>query len=103
LAGVTYAEIWALGQKLFTETGVDAGLVMGPHAVGLHHADEPGATDFAPFAKDNLTLQKNMVISVDMPVLGSGLGGTAHLEDLVLITEDGPELLNPGDNRLIIV
>jgi Xaa-Pro aminopeptidase len=101
--GVTYAEIWALGQKLFTETGVDAGLVMGPHAVGLHHTDEPGATEFGPFAKDNLTLQKNMVISVDMPVLGSGLGGAAHLEDLVLITEDGPELLNPGDNRLIIV
>lgn len=101
--GTTYAEIWALGQKLFAETGVDAGLVMGPHAVGLHHTDEPSASEFSPFAKDNLTLQKNMVLSVDMPVLGSGLGGTAHLEDLVLIGNDGPELLNPGGDRFIQV
>ncbi|MFK7913965.1 MAG: M24 family metallopeptidase [Pseudomonadales bacterium] len=102
-AGVQYSDIWALGQKLFAQTKVDAGLVMGPHAVGLHHTDEPGATDFAPFSKENLTLQENMVLSVDMPVLGSGLGGTAHLEDLVLIGKDGPELLNPTSDRFIVV
>lgn len=101
--GVTYGDIWALGQKLFAETGVDAGLVMGPHAVGLHHTDEPGAKEFAPFEKENLTLQENMIISVDMPVLGSGLGGTAHLEDLVLIGKDGPELLNETSDRFIVV
>lgn len=101
--GKTYADIWALGQKLFAETGVDAGLVMGPHAVGLHHTDEPGAKEFAPFEKENLTLQENMIISVDMPVLGSGLGGTAHLEDLVLIGKDGPELLNATMDRFIVV
>ena len=101
--GATYADIAALGQKLFAETKIDAGLVMGPHAVGLHHTDEPGARQFAPFEKQNLTLEENMVISVDMPVLGSGLGGTAHLEDLVLITKDGPELLNETSDRFIVV
>jgi len=102
-AGITYGEVAALGQKLFAETKVDAGLVMGPHAVGLHHTDEPGARQFAPFEKQNLTLQENMMLSVDMPVLGSGLGGTAHLEDLVLIGKDGPELLNATTDRFIVV
>ena len=46
---------------------------------------------------------ENMVLSVDMPILNSGLGGTAHLEDLVLIGKDGPELLNSSDDRLIVV
>lgn len=101
--GTTYADIWALGQKLFAETKVDAGLVLGPHSVGLRHTDEPGAKDFSPFEKENLTLQENMILSVDMPVLGSGLGGTAHLEDLVLIGKEGPELLNQSDDRFIVV
>ena len=101
--GVRYSDIWALGAKLFAETKVDAGLVMGPHAVGLHHTDEPGAKPFAPFEKQDLVLEENMVLSVDMPVLGSGLGGTAHLEDLVLIGKDGPELLNDSTDRFIAV
>lgn len=101
--GTQYSDIWALGQKLFAETKVDAGLVMGPHAVGLHHTDEPGAKEFAPFEKENLILEENMVLSIDMPVLGSGLGGTAHLEDLVLIGKDGPELLNDPADRFIVV
>ena len=101
--GVSFSDIWTLGQKLFAETKVDAGLVMGPHAVGLHHTDEPGAKPFAPFEKQNLVLQEDMLLSVDMPVLGSGLGGTAHLEDLVLIGKDGPELLNDPADRFIVV
>ncbi len=101
--GTTYAEIFTLGQKFFAETKVDAGLILGPHSVGLRHTDEPSARDFGTFEKDNLTLQENMIISVDMPVLGSGLGGTAHLEDLVLIGKDGPELLNQTDDRFIVV
>jgi len=101
--GTTYGDIWALGQKLFAETKVDAGLVLGPHAVGLHHTDEPGAVEFGGFVKEDLVLEENMMLSVDMPVLGSGLGGTAHLEDLVLIGKDGPELLNQTDDRFIVV
>lgn len=101
--GVLYSDIWALGEKLFAETKVDAGLILGPHAVGLHHTDEPGGKPFAPFEKQDLKLEENMVLSVDMPVVGSGLGGTAHLEDLVLIGKDGPELMNPTTDRFVVV
>ena len=44
-----------------------------------------------------------MSLSIDMPLLDSGLGGTAHLEDLVLVGKDGPEILNTSDDRFIVV
>ena len=44
-----------------------------------------------------------MIISVDLPVMDVGLGGSAHLEDLVLIGKDGATLLNDGGDRVIIV
>ena len=44
-----------------------------------------------------------MVISVDMPVLNTGIGGSAHLEDLTLITKDGGEQINDVGDRIVIV
>ena len=44
-----------------------------------------------------------MVSGVDCPRLESGVGGSAHLEDLVLITSDGAELLNDPGNQVNIV
>ena len=101
--GLAYADIYTLANKLFAESKVDAGFAVNPHSVGLHHSDEPSAVDFSYFQKENLVLTENMVLSVDMPVLDTGMGGTAHLEDLVLIGKDGPELLNDTGNRFIVV
>lgn len=102
--GVSYQDLYALSAKLFGESKVDAGFAINPHSVGLHHSDDPGNTDFStPFLKENVVLQEGMVLSVDMPVLDLGQGGTAHLEDLVLIGKDGPELLNDSSNRFIVV
>jgi Xaa-Pro aminopeptidase len=44
-----------------------------------------------------------MVLSVDCPVIDTGIGGSAHREDLVLITPTGFELLNEPGEELIIV
>ena len=44
-----------------------------------------------------------MIISVDMPVLNTGIGGSAHLEDLTLITKDGNEQINDIGERIIVV
>jgi len=44
-----------------------------------------------------------MILSVDFPLLDTGLGGSAHLEDLILIGKDGPELLNDSTDRFILV
>jgi len=102
--GLSYPDLHTLATRLFAESKVDAGFAINPHSVGLHHSDDPGLVDFSPpFIKENVVLQEGMVLSVDMPVLDLGQGGTAHLEDLVLIGKDGPELLNDTGNRFIVV
>ena len=101
--GYAFADIYALCTKLFDESKVDTKFAVNPHLIGLHHSDDPSAKDFSYYQKENIVLQENMVLSVDMPVLGTGMGGSAHLEDLVVITKDGAELLNDTNNRFIIV
>ena len=101
--GTKYSELHAQSAKLFAETKLDTGFAINPHSVGLQHTDEPSSADFGLWQKEDISLIENMVLSVDMPILNNGLGGTAHLEDLVLIGKDGPELLNSSDDRLIIV
>ena len=101
--GTKYSDLYALSARLFGETQVDANFAINPHSVGLNHSDEPGKNDFDLWNKSNIELVENMVLSVDMPVLDNGLGGSAHLEDLVLIGKDGPELLNTSDDRFIVV
>ena len=102
-AGAKYSDLYALSAKLFAETKIDAGFAINPHSVGLNHTDEPSKNDFGFWEKDDIELVENMVLSVDMPVLDNGLGGSAHLEDLVLIGKDGPQLLNTSDDRFIVV
>ena len=101
--GMTYHDLYARASELFKESKVDAGFAINPHTIGLHHSDDPAGGEFGTFQKENLTLVENMVLSIDMPVLDSGLGGTAHLEDLVLIGKDGAELLNDSSDRFIVV
>ena len=102
-AGKKYSDLYALSSRLFAETQVDASFAINPHSVGLNHTDEPSKNEFGFWEKDDIELTENMVLSVDMPVLDNGLGGSAHLEDLVLIGKDGPELLNTSDDRFIVV
>ena len=44
-----------------------------------------------------------MILSVDCPVRNTGIGGSAHLEDLTLITKDGAEQINDIGDRVIVV
>jgi hypothetical protein len=44
-----------------------------------------------------------MVISVDCPVLDTGIGGSAHCEDLMLITEHGAECIHSEHEAVIVV
>ena len=102
--GVRYSEIRSLGRDAIKKAGYDFGVPVTPHSVGLSHTDEPGKNGpGALWQKDDLVLQENMVISVDMPVLNTGIGGSAHLEDLTLITKDGGEQINDVGDRIVIV
>jgi Xaa-Pro aminopeptidase len=87
--GVKFSEIRALGQQTLAKLGYDVPVGFGPHSVGLAHNDQPRtAPGGGPV---DHVLESGMILSIDCPLLEAGNGGTAHLEDLVLVTAQGGE------------
>jgi Xaa-Pro aminopeptidase len=102
--GVKYSDIPRIGREALKKQGYDFDVAFTPHSVGLAHSDEPGRGGSSDFwAKDDITLQENMIISVDLPVRQSGIGGSAHLEDLTLITRDGAVQINDIGDRTVMI
>ncbi|MDC0185372.1 M24 family metallopeptidase [Gammaproteobacteria bacterium] len=102
--GLRYSEIRAIGRDAIKKSGYSFNVAVTPHSVGLSHTDEPGRDGPGSYwVKDDLVLEENMIISVDMPVLHTGIGGSAHLEDLTLITKDGGEQINDIGDRIVII
>jgi Xaa-Pro aminopeptidase len=102
--GLRYSEIHALGREAMKKGGFDFDVAVAPHSVGLAHSDDPGrGGPGAYWVKGDTMLEENMVISVDMPIRHSGVGGSAHLEDLTLITRDGGVQINDIGDRIIMV
>ena len=98
-----YSEIPPIGHKAVRAAGLDFDIPFSPHSVGLTHTDEPGQEGRPYWVKDDLTLEPGMVLSVDCPVLNTGIGGSAHMEDLSLITADGAEPIHTITDPVIIV
>lgn len=44
-----------------------------------------------------------MVLRVDLPTKHSGIGGSAHLEDLTVVSKDGAEQINIIGDRIVMV
>ena len=101
--GLRYSEIRAIGVEALKKAGFDLDVAFTPHSVGLMHTDDPGRADSPFYVKEDVVLAENMIISVDCPVRNVGLGGSAHLEDLTLITADGGVQINDTGDRVIIV
>ena len=101
--GLRYSEIPPIGRKAVRAAGLDFDIPFSPHSVGLTHTDEPGQEGRPYWVKDDLTLEPGMILSVDCPVLNTGIGGSAHMEDLSLITADGAEPIHTITDPVIIV
>lgn len=99
--GITYSQIREMGQKAAAKTQSDIALFCNPHSVGMFHTDEPSTSQFQSFQKPDITLEENMILSIDVPMTDAGVGGSAHLEDLMLITKDGAEPLNDIGDQVI--
>ncbi len=93
--GLRYSEITALGRDTLRKAGQEFSVSFGPHSVGLYHTDSSGLGDVA--------LEPGMILSVDCPVLQAGIGGSAHLEDLMLITPNGSEPIHPAAGPIVQV
>lgn len=90
--GLRFSEVAALGERLLKKIDPDIPMIFNPHSVGLAHTDQP-RLDVDGRRADHV-LQENMILSIDCPLFETGLGGTAHLEDLVLITANGAETIH---------
>ncbi|WP_342804883.1 M24 family metallopeptidase [Alteromonas sp. M12] len=99
--GMKFSEITAFGQSTLKKLGGNYTVSFTPHSVGLFHTDHVGKSPGA--LSEDLVLQKGMIISVDCPLLASGVGGSVHLEDLTLITADGSEAINNVGEQTIII
>jgi Xaa-Pro aminopeptidase len=101
--GMRYSEIIALGQEALCKGGHNVHIGFGPHSVGLAHTDEPGEVHGGFWRKPDIILEPGMIISVDCPVHDTGIGGSAHCEDLMLITADGAECIHSEYDAVIMV
>lgn len=92
--GIRYSDVMAAGRGAIAAAGFDMATPSTPHSVGLFHTDEAYEDDAMHFVKADHLIEKDMVLSVDCPIMQTDMGGTVHLEDLWLITENGCEPLN---------
>ncbi len=99
--GLRFSQIREIGQRALKAQGADIAIPFGPHIVGLHHSDQPSAgPDGRP---EDLVLEAGMILSVDCPLMEVGRGGTAHLEDLTLITPTGSEPIHQVPPAVLVV
>jgi Xaa-Pro aminopeptidase len=101
--GMRYAEVSAVGRAVLEKTGAASSVTFGPHSCGLMHTDEPASEMGGFYGKQDLVLEENMVLSVDCPSLATGIGGSVHIEDLVLITADGAVPIHPIGAHVITI
>lgn len=99
--GIRYHDVMVAGRDAVREAGLQMATPSSPHSIGLFHTDEAFKDDVLHFAKDDHLIEKDMILSVDCPILETDIGGTVHLEDLWLITEDGCEALNDTSEPVI--
>ena len=101
--GMRYADVSAIGRGVLKKTGAASSVTFGPHSCGLMHTDEPASDMGGFYGKHDLVLEENMVLSVDCPSLATGIGGSVHIEDLVLITADGAVPIHPVGAHVITI
>lgn len=99
--GLMYSDVRRIGQEAVARAGYDVAIPCAAHSVGLFHTDEAYDGDSLHFKKADHLIEKDMVLSIDCPVLHLDAAGNVHLEDLWLITENGCEALNERDQPFL--
>jgi Xaa-Pro aminopeptidase len=82
-----FSQVRELGTSTLAKFGIDVPVTFSPHSVGLAHTDQPRLN--VDGSRTDVVIEENMILSIDCPLFETGEGGTAHLEDLVLVTRQG--------------
>jgi len=102
-AGMRYSDVRRIGRESLRRQGADFNVSFTPHSVGLFHTDHPFRDMLGNPGTEDLVLEENTVLSVDCPVLDAGIGGSAHLEDLMLIGRERSEPIHEIGENVIVV
>jgi Xaa-Pro aminopeptidase len=94
--GVRYSELAERSLSTVRSSGFPEFRYVTPHGLGLEHTDDPKPLGVQLGTKPDQVLEPGMVINVDMPYTEIGWG-SLHLEDTVLVTDGGHELLTTAD------
>jgi len=101
--GTMYSKIRQVAMTAYEKAGGTPGtLSVTPHSVGLQHTDQPLDISNPWRGGIDIEMKKGMTITIDFPCIEIGFGSGSN-EDLLLVTDDGYELLNSPDNPLIIL
>lgn len=93
--GMRFSQVRELGATLLAGHGAGVPVGFNVHSVGLAHTDQPRTA--VDGTRADPVIEADMVLSVDCPLLETGSGGTAHLEDLVRVTPQGAVPIHATD------
>ena len=99
--GLKFSDVRRMGREALRKMGADFSISFSPHSVGLYHTDHVGTMGSPP--REDIVLEPRMILSVDCPMGATGMGGSSHLEDLMLITEDAAEPINSIGTNVVRV
>ena len=101
--GVPFATIEKAAREAMVKEGMPADVIAACnlHSVGMQHDDQPTRSDVPYRVRGEMVVEKNMCLTLDLPFLEIGWGA-GHNEDLLLITDNGYELMNSPDEPLVI-
>ena len=94
--GIRYSELSQAVGDVVRKEGISNFRNPVVHSLGLEHTDDPKAPGVQPQDKPDQVLQKGMVVNVDFPHTEIGWG-SVHMEDTVVITQDGHDRLSTVD------
>jgi len=100
--GISYNELSKQVGAVVQKAGIKDFRDPVVHGLGLEHTDDPKPEGVMPQTKGDQILQKNMVINIDLPHTEIGWG-SVHMEDTVVITDNGFQRLSEASMDLIEV
>ncbi len=93
--GIPVADIYGVCKEAFRQNGLTLRVPHIGHSLGLKIHEAPM---FQPFSKE--TVRENMILNIEPSVVPVGASENYHIEDTILVTQDGAKLLTDCQNEL---
>jgi len=93
--GISAAHLYNLCKEVFRKNGLPLCVPHIGHSLGLNVHETPMLQPFS-----NETIRKNMILNIEPSIVPVGTTENYHIEDTILVTKDGAELLTDCQKEL---